>query len=580
MTSPADAGTASAATIPRVRWPVLPAAILAFALAAPARAEDSPGLALAKSVVEELRGDAHREKMRIVWPEDVEEAPPEGAEVVVITGYISHDMTRFVWRGGKVEARLAFASRTWFYNKNGESFGARELDVDPVAFARAWSAARFVIDARDERVTPRPDPDLPVGGTMGMGSHESKEYVRMRTAGAIGPLHCSDPFGWRTDDEGIAPWEQIRDRSVFRLFEPFLPKKDTARHIDLSRIAPEALDEIRRATSRLDLNYNGEHHVLLEVCLRIAGEAGDVTTREAVENFEKALGAATTRDGSTEASVRRDLLKEAEFARTRRTLSDNWDDVHARNLLRGRSNTTGADWDFDTWIRRRYREQNPVGYLALLAEERSSGAPPAKVGVARTLDEIRTRRSLETTETLRAWISDADPDTRLAAARAILSITPDDREAAAVIVSVATDATIQPDRDRRGRDEGWVRLDALAEASARRLVGPEDLRKLLADPGSRHGLLVQAVLDALARSDEPPTEAETLAAWRSVLDQSVYSALEVAIEKLLDLKDTASREKVAAALERLRKVSVCPPGEIDRLAARLAAEMLEPPAGR
>src|SRR5262245_47894760 len=67
---------------PMLRARVL-AAIVLLAAATSAVAEDPPGLALAKKMVEENRGDEHRAKMRIVWPEGVETAPPEGAEVTL-----------------------------------------------------------------------------------------------------------------------------------------------------------------------------------------------------------------------------------------------------------------------------------------------------------------------------------------------------------------------------------------------------------------------------------------------------------------------------------------------------------------
>jgi hypothetical protein len=87
---------------------------------------------------------------------------------------------------------------------------------------------------------------------------------------------------------------------------------------------------------------------------------------------------------------------------------------------------------------------------------------------------------------------------------------------------------------------------------------------------------VQAVLDAMSRSSEPPSEAESLAAWRRVLDQGLHSGLEIAIARLLDLKDVASREKIAAAIERLQKLDPRR-ADVARLAERLAAEMPEPP---
>ena len=205
------------------------AAIVVLASATVAVAEDSPGLALAKQVVEAARGDAHREKMRIVWPESVEAAPPEGAEVTLIDGYISYGITRIKWRdgAGKLDACQLFAARSWFYNKDGEGFGARTTTIDASKFAVAWAAARYVLAAHDERLEPEPK-DHPSTGSSGIASHTPHNWVRLRIAGADGPLHVSDKRGSSSNWENVVEWDDIRDESVFKLFEPFTPPSESA----------------------------------------------------------------------------------------------------------------------------------------------------------------------------------------------------------------------------------------------------------------------------------------------------------------------------------------------------------------
>jgi hypothetical protein len=154
-----------------------------------ARADDTPGLALAKRLVEEQRGDEHKAKMRLVWPQKVETTPPEGAEVVLIDGYIDYEMTRLVWHGGKVDAAAVSASRSWFYNAKGESYAARTLDVDAKAFATAWAAALYVAGAKDEPIDPATK--LREDG-IGGGSHAPQLWTRLRVADTPAPLFFAD----------------------------------------------------------------------------------------------------------------------------------------------------------------------------------------------------------------------------------------------------------------------------------------------------------------------------------------------------------------------------------------------------
>ena len=467
---------ASAATMRPMRRTALVAAVVALALlASTVRADDPPGLALAKRAVEELRGDPHREKMRIVWPETGDEAPPEGAEVVLITGYIDYVMTRFVWRGGKVEAGSVGTARTWFYNSKGEGYGAWEFDVDPAAFAKAWAAARFLTGAKDERVEPAPV-DHEWSSTGSSISHESSEYVRLDVPAGPSPLHCSDPHGRSGNWEGVRPWDEIRDRAAFAAFKPLLPDFEAARKAQVESWSPALTQEIRRAASRLDLRYSGEHHLLLPVCLRVAGEAGDAATLEAVEALARALGSDARGDWDA-STVRRDLLPEIEIARVKLTLRHSWSTAAARAVLDGESAGTNADSDLRKWVRRRWRESDPATFLMRLDDEKRRGVAEAAGDLVRTLEAVRRESADVPLDTLRVHLHDRDADVRIAAARAILAKAPGDREAAEEIARAARDQSIHPD----GSGEGtrWSRLDAIAEAGDRRILAPRDLRRLL-----------------------------------------------------------------------------------------------------
>lgn len=551
--------------------------VVAVALIAPAaRADDSPGLALAKKTVEKLRGDEHREKMRIVWPETGGEMPPEGAEVALITGYIDYELTRFVWRGGKVEATSVYTARSWFYNTKGESLEASVFDVEPSAFATAWSAARHVLGARDERLEPEPALHADESHMMGKGSHSSVDWIRIRLPDHAMPVHISEATGTLYNWEGVRDWDDIRDPAVFKLFDELRAKRRESaerRPIDPLTTTGFVTDEIRRAAGRLDLAYRGEHKLLLSVCLRVAGDVGNDATLSAVERLKSAL-AAEPRDEQRDEAVRDRLTGELDVASTKLRLRLHWDPAVACARLASEPESTYAESDLRKWVRRRYREQDPAGYLALLADQRAQGVELPKGELARTLDEVRRWRAVASAESLRQYLSDRDAAACVAAARAVLALDSQDAAAIAALIRVARDANVGIEGEPPERT--WPRTDALAEIGERGLMTPGEIRGLLANEPMPHALLVQAVLDTLARSAEPPTSEETLAAWRRTLDGSVYSGLEIGVAKLLDLHDVASRPKLADAVRRLvangvRGMAVEPA----MLAERLAAEMPE-----
>jgi hypothetical protein len=555
----------------------LGAGIVAFAaLVSIARADDSPGLALAKNAIEAERGTEHREKMRIVWPEIADETPPAGTEVTLISGYIDYDLTRLVCSGKAVDATSVYTARTWFYNPKGEALEAGEFDVDAKAFTDAWNAARHLLEAKDERIEPEATGDPDDRGGAASGSHESHRWVRLRLPGRTTPLHHSDQRGMSWRRGNVRRWTDIRDYALFQLFGSLVPTHTARRRIEAAAAAGFITEEVRRAAKRLDLEYRGEHTLLLETCLRIAGDVGDADTLAAVESLETAL-AADPRDDWDATTIRENLADEFGIARTKLSLRLDWSAERARTILGELQVKTKGESDLLVWIRRRWRASAPVDYLKFVVEERPTGTAAVRADLARTLDEIRTSGAQVDPAALRPHFADTDAQVRLAAARAVLAVSEDDRAALSAIVDLARDPSIRVDRS--GDTPTGVRLDALAEVGARRLVPPGALRAMLAAEVLPDGLLVQALLDALARSDEPPSPEETLAAWRRTLEQSPYGGLDVGIAKLIDLRDVESRPRMAVAIQRLKSVNVrCRSVDPAVLAERLAREMPEAPA--
>ena len=525
----------------RAMWSTtLAAAVVVLAIVAPsARADDPPGLALAKKAVEELRGDEHREKMRIVWREVPDETPPEGAEVALITGYIDYELTRFVWRGGKVEASSVYSARSWFYNKKGESYRATTFDVDAKAFATAWAAARHILGARDERIEPESPRYRDESGRYGSGSHESRRWIRVRLAGAGSAVQFSDSPGMRWNWERVHAWEDIRDNAVFNVFERLIAAEQTRKEYPLASSVPSLVHEINRATPRLDLRFRGEHDLLLQVCLRVAGEAGDVAALEAVDALAKSL--AELSDGDR-------IADECVIAATKLRLTHRWDATEAARVIRENPHEKHWQEDLAKWVRRRFRAQDPQGYTTMLLED-ASGKDSGALDVKTALAELRELRPKEGAAARERLLSSEDPRKRFVAACASLDADPKDPKAVAVLLAIADDRTNQetatPNRIAR------CRSDAIEAAAERGLLGPADLRARLIDPRPVHAYVVTSLLESLRKAESAATDEEEKAAWRRVVDGPVELGVRYGVVALFDLNDTESCERIGAAIDRM-----------------------------
>jgi hypothetical protein len=510
------------------------------ALTSSARADDAPGLALAKRVVDEIRGDEHKAKMRIVWPENVEATPPDGAEVVLIDGYIDYEMTRLVWRGGKVEARSVATARSWFYNPKGEGFGAREFDVDPAAFATAWTAALYVAGASEERIEPEPK-DHPSSSSSSLLSHEPHRWARLRVGVESTPRFFGDARGENSRNwEGVRDWNGIRDGAVWECLSALVPKYELSRDASPSTWRKDVTDEIRRATTRLDLSDRSEHSLLLEVCLRVGGEVGDADTLAAVEAFDAARRAASGDDW-----VSRNVADEIEIARTKLSLLTAWDSKRAAELIRTGGHEKHWQEDLTKWVRRRLREKDPQAYASLLVEAIDTVLP--RYDKLALLEEVREARPSAASASLRRCLGDLDADVRVEAARALLAIDPKDESAGAVLVRAVDDARIVPESHGL-KTPKWRRLDALNECVDRGLLSAKDVRTRL--DGATNPALIRGFLVALRRTKEPPTDDEARVAWRRLLGAVRGDDALDAAEALLDLHDIEGRVRLVETLDR------------------------------
>lgn len=108
----------------------------------------------ARSMLEGLRTEKDRALTTLVVPEGKEGAElPEGAEVYLIRGYINYTCVRIFVRDQKVIAQRVKMARSWFYSPK-EDYSAKEWEIPPGDFARAWETVRLIREAAMPRNVP------------------------------------------------------------------------------------------------------------------------------------------------------------------------------------------------------------------------------------------------------------------------------------------------------------------------------------------------------------------------------------------------------------------------------------------
>jgi hypothetical protein len=515
-----------------------------LASGAAARADDPPSLVLAKQAVEKARGEKHREKMRVHWPDVADETPPDGAEVLLVRGYISYELTRFVVRGAKVEAGSVSAARSWFYNRKGESFGAMEFDVDRDRFVTAWNAMRRILAASDERVAPAPE-DHENGGSFMSGSHQSADWICARTRADAAPVHCADRPSSSYDWDDVRTWDGLRDRAIFDTFESLIPDRDTGRRpAAVAAWAGFAAAEIRHAAKALDVERVRRDDEFLDACLRVLGEAGD----EASEADVAALDAALAKLDATAYPVE-SARDELSRAATRLRLRLHWSREEVVRALREGPQGTWAREDQAKWLRETFRAKDPEGWAAFLIEETSRpGADPDHVAAAAA--ELRRLPAEQAAPILRTLIARDDPYVRLEAALALHGVAPDDPLAKSAVTALALDRSIACDW-RPDLTDRWSRNRALAAALEWGALTPKELRAHFVAPLADDPEFLETLRERLTGTPEALSDEETRDAWRRLLDEKSARRVLAAVRFLVDARDVASKDRMLAALDAI-----------------------------
>ena len=106
--------------------------------------EDPTPIQRAQAVFEAVRDEEHRKRMRLTWG-DADTTMPGTLDVLVLRGYLNHDLLMMQWRNGLVTASVVTVDRQWFYHPSANARSFTTLTVPSADFIQLWQAMQHLM---------------------------------------------------------------------------------------------------------------------------------------------------------------------------------------------------------------------------------------------------------------------------------------------------------------------------------------------------------------------------------------------------------------------------------------------------
>jgi len=522
-------------------------------IAGTAAAGESPR-DLAVNALEALRSDEDRKLTELTMPDGTATIKlPGEAEVYVIYGYISYRCHRIFTRDGKASAQRVNMSRTWFYSPK-EEYSAEEREIPTLDFARVWEAARLIA----ESTAPKRDSSKPHGegresarDRVSRSSHEPIYYVRIRDDSRI--LWNTAVRG-TSDSDGVRDFDEIRTKASAFLFEGLFPKDANGKAFPLSEWGPfltkllaESESQTRGAPARLDRSVE----LTTETCLRLLGQMGYGPAKDAILAVEEDAKNAPPKSHWAES-----LAREAEYALRKISVQERFDASEVDSMIHGYGRRLNSDRDMARWLRDRYFEQDPSGYLVMLARDLNVKTTPEEV-LLDSVEDARERFPEETRRLLAGALYDASTEVTVNAALGLLKSDPTDAAALDALERAAGNPLAPIPATARwfsrfGRERA---LDYLASQKLPippgRRWDAERIDQQLGSP-CEDGRMINRLISA--RDILAPgtlTAAGRVEAYRKALGEPYNMGTLEACEELIKLKDVKSAARITGILDEL-----------------------------
>lgn len=492
---------------------------------APATAASPPRLVwseeaktLARHTLDAVRGPQHEAAVTIVWPDAPLAPPPAKSRIVLVGGAAGHaDETLTVierdadgvWaaRGRSVHERIS--------GNGAAAATATDLRLTPEEFDLRFEAARLVRLARFVRTDGKD-----ATASQSAGTDEFLYYVRIDENGASEYERCREND---VLEGGLRAAVGLRHDTLFALFTADLGDAGRAQPLSTARWQGFLEHELARVEPK---HLGGSRDGLSRLAQAVVVHAAEGAGPGAVAHLER-LG----------------LSQEAQMLR----LQTAWDPAWATAFLSRR-----YDWDREERalarrVRDAYRENDPDGYAAFLANEAATCAKDLDA-VHEVVSELALLGQ-RARPVLGALMRNDDAGVRVDAAVAILAADDGDAEAGAYLESLASDPA--------ATGAVWRHFDTSPRrvALAHVIDGWDDARvRAQLDRQGEDARVIGILCDVLAARGAPVADEDQVTLYRRAIAGPVSHGTLRAVARLVELDDRESFTPLKDAVGALSKL--------------------------
>ncbi len=555
-------------------------------------AADNVALARAQAAFEAGRDDTHRVRMTLKW-NDEQVTMPTSLDVIVLRGYLNHDLLHMQWHDDKITASVVRVDRQWFYHRQPNSRTYFVVPMSAGDFRSLWQSISYVltVDAIEKaKKEATEDEDIYSQQFVAMSSHASYHLFRWCVDDEQSWSSLPVLRGSRYNGD-IRDLDDLKMLAITKLLWEYFPKETVAEN-DNQQIIPRWHMLLRSMLPSMhgdNVSPIAQSSMLLiEDACEILGDIGDETDMMLLNNVEKSLRPAIPpKEGKTiSETYYEDKLRGAILNTNQRIqLRLNWNSDQAISIIHENTIGTYTEVDQIRWMRKQFLNNDKDRYRQLLLTDLHSEDSSLIIA---SINEIREHFTGQHQSDLQPLLHHKDGDVVVTSAMAMLgkpvarygshkqkefkalgelvANDPFARAAMEALSAVAADhdMSISPYRE-------WFNGNARTYAISFLGACPEPwgwddnrYRQQLNDPLEKDGRVIYELITHLgypllssAANSKPPEvsaadKTRLLGWWGRCLDKPYNKGTILAIEELCAFKDHASIPRIRDILAELR----------------------------
>lgn len=556
-------------------------------------AEDPTPLQRAQAAFEAVRDEEHRKRMRLTWG-DADTTMPGILDVLMLRGYLNHDLLMMQWRNGLVTASVVTVDRQWFYHPSANARSFTTLTVPSADFIKLWQAVQHLMMVQaTEMVEPMSDPEDLNGNYREIKSRMTSHAAYHLLTWTFDPhnvWHELPVLRGSGSRDGIRDLDELKMAAISKLvWERFpktswIPDPDTQTaerwHAFLRTLLPSCRgDGVTPVSKRTRLLVEDACEMLGDM-----GDAADVTLLTSIADSlrppEPRVGGASFSSTSYEDSLRTAIAQCIQ----RITLRATWDSGTAVQAIHANTGVTYSGNDQELWLRNQFRQHDSERYRAFLLNDLHAAESAL---VVMSVSELLRHHPGEHRDELQRLLKSDEPEVVLISALSLMgktvadygrSVRPDFaelcarskddpllRDALSALEHLAGDPVIPITPETHWFDF-YPRKGAMQVLSACPLPwGWDEQRhqRQLNNPEETDGRVVAHLLGRTrlplfsSYNPQPPqlTDADRatlITTWRRCLNAPLTRGTKLAMEELIALHDVESLPRLNQLRDRMR----------------------------